>query len=74
MTPSFSRRLEAARKMLLEDASLFSSIFEANAHSQDVVRHFRSFLNLAAAGDLDILVEKASWWWRETDPKGRSAS
>ncbi|MFO7717096.1 MAG: prephenate dehydrogenase/arogenate dehydrogenase family protein [Desulfohalobium sp.] len=64
MTPSFHRRLEAARKMLLEDAPLFSALFEANPYSQDAVRQFRSYLNLAAAGDLDILVEKAAWWWR----------
>ena len=64
MTPSFTRRLEAAKKMLLEDSPLFTALFEANPYSQDAVRQFRSYLNLAAAGDMDILVEKAAWWWR----------
>ena len=68
LTPSFERRLQAARKMLLEDAELFATLFEANPFSQDAVRQFRGYLNLAAAGDLELLVEKSSWWWRRNDP------
>ena len=63
LTPSFERRLEAARKMLTEDAELFQSLFEANPYSQDAVRCYRSYLNLAAAGELDLLENKAAWWW-----------
>jgi prephenate dehydrogenase len=39
-------------------------MFEANPYSQDAVRHFRRFLNLAAAGDMDLLQDMAAWWWR----------
>lgn len=65
LTPSFRRRMEAARKLLTEDAPLFESLFEANPMSQEAVRQFRSFLNVAAGGDVNVLVERARWWWRE---------
>lgn len=68
LTPSFLRRMEAARKMLMEDAALFEWLFEANPLSQEAVRRYRSFLNLAAGGDINILVQQARWWWeREND-------
>lgn len=63
ITPSFQRRLEASRSLLTEDAELFSGIFAANPMSQDVVREYRSYLNLAAGGDVDMLVALASWWF-----------
>jgi prephenate dehydrogenase len=63
ITPSFQRRLQAAQKMLTQDGSLFQTLFEANPYSQDAVRHFRRFLNLAAAGELDLLQDMAAWWW-----------
>lgn len=69
LTPSFQRRLDAARKMLTEDAALFEGMFEANPMSQDAVRSFRSFLSFAAAGDVDVLVERARWWWRDEHSK-----
>ncbi len=65
MTPSFKRRLNAAKKMLIQDASLFQQLFESNPYSHEAVKRFRSFLNLASAGDLDLLVQKAWWWWRQ---------
>ena len=65
LTPSFRRRLHAARKMLTEDARLFSGLFEANAHSHEAVRQYRQMLNLAAAGDIDLLCQRARWWWQE---------
>lgn len=64
ITPSFQRRLQAAQKMLTQDGTLFQTMFEANPYSQDAVRHFRRFLNLAAAGDMDLLQDMAAWWWR----------
>ncbi|MFO7875325.1 MAG: prephenate dehydrogenase [Desulfovermiculus sp.] len=63
ITPSFRRRLHAARKMLTQDGNLFQALFEANPYSQDAVRQFRRFLNLAAAGELDLLQDMAAWWW-----------
>lgn len=65
LTPSFTRRMDAARKMLTEDAALFEWLFEANPLSQEAVRRYRSFLNVAAGGDIDILVRHAAWWWKE---------
>lgn len=65
LTPSFLRRREAAKKMLTEDAELFEWLFEANPLSQDEVRRYRSFLNIAAGGDVNLLVEQARWWWEQ---------
>jgi len=67
LTPSFQRRKEAARTMLTEDGLLFEALFEANPASQDAVRSYRTFLNLAAGGDLSLLRERALWWWDKTD-------
>lgn len=65
LTPSFRRRQEAARKLLTEDAPLFEGLFEANPYSHDLVRQYRAFLNIAAAGDLALLAERAAWWWKK---------
>lgn len=70
LTPSFSRRLSAARKMLTQDAELFQGIFEANPYSHEAVREYRSFLNLAAAGELELLTAKAAWWWSKQNQGG----
>ncbi len=63
-TPSFTRRLEAARKMLTEDSALFAGLMDANPYTQDAVRTYRSMLNIAAGGDIELLCERANWWWR----------
>lgn len=65
ITPSFRRRLAAARKMFTEDAALFTGLFEANPHSHNAVRHYRRLLKAAAGGDIDLLVQKARWWWKD---------
>lgn len=65
VTPSFKRRLESAQKMVTQDSDLFATITDANQYSQEAIRLFRSFLSLAAAGDMDLLADRASWWWRE---------
>lgn len=65
LTPSFRRRQAAAHKLLTEDAALFEGLFEANPFSQESVRQFRAFLNVAAGGDLSLLSERAKWWWEE---------
>ncbi len=70
LTPSFERRLHSARKMLTQDSELFQALFEANPYSQEAVRSFRSYLNLAAAGELDILNTKACWWFYEENQRG----
>lgn len=74
LTPSFSRRLEAARKMLTEDATMFTDLFEVNPYSQDAVRLFRSHLNLAAGGDMDVLAQRAGWWWRNKYIRGTTGT
>lgn len=63
LTPSFERRKKAAQKMLTEDAEMFAGLFEANPHSHESVRQFRRILNLAASGDVDLLCQRAQWWW-----------
>ena len=65
LTPSFERRLEAARKMLTQDRELFQLISEDNPFMQETVRQFTAYLDLAAGGDLDLLSARASWWWHD---------
>ena len=70
LTPSFTRRLAAAEKLITKDAALFTALFEANPYSHEAVRNFRSFLNLAVGGDVDLLVRRAeAWWTAETAKK-----
>lgn len=71
LTPSFQRRLEAAQKMLTQDAELFTTLFEQNPYGQDAVRRYRNFLHVAAGGDMDLLVQHARWWWKDTDDDSR---
>lgn len=63
LTPSFRRRLDAAQKMLTEDARMFAGLVEANPYSAKAVRQYRHMLSLAAAGDIDLLCQRAHWWW-----------
>ncbi len=63
VTPSFKRRQDAAHKLLTEDAELFAGLYEANPYSQQLVRRYGTFLNVAAGGDIDLLVNRAAWWW-----------
>lgn len=64
ITPSFARRMEASFKMIVEDFNLFANMVEHNPYSGEMVRQFRSFLSLAAAGELEVLAEKSLWWWK----------
>lgn len=65
LTPSFTRRMEAARNMFTHDGKLFEALFEANPAGQEAVRRYRSYLNLAAGGDISLLRERAAWWWKD---------
>ena len=67
LTPSFRRRQESARKLLTEDAPLFEGLFAANPYSHELVRQYRSFLNIAAAGDIELLAQRAAWWWPDSE-------
>jgi prephenate dehydrogenase len=69
VTPSFLRRMNAARKQLLEDGPLFTWMFEANPHSQQMVRSYRNMLGLAAAGDTELILSRARWWWKDGEEK-----
>ncbi len=69
LTPSFRRRLDAAQKMLTEDAHMFAGLFEANPYSAKAVRQYRHMLDLAAAGDIDLLCQRARWWWDDANIK-----
>ncbi len=73
LTPSFRRRMDAAAKLVGEDAALFTALVEANPFSLEAARRFRSYLNVAAGGDLDLAARKAEtmlWWWRATTTGG----
>ena len=72
ITPSFKRRMDAARKMLTQGVSLFTKLFEQNPLSGKSVRRFKSFLSVCAAGDVELLAQKAAWWWRASIDKGGS--
>ena len=65
ITPSFLRRLNAAQKMITEDGEMFSGLFEANPYSQEMVRKYGAILNLAASGDIELLCQRAKWWWKQ---------
>ncbi|WP_294558228.1 prephenate dehydrogenase/arogenate dehydrogenase family protein, partial [uncultured Mailhella sp.] len=41
ITPSFLRRMNSTEKQLMEDGALFTWLFEANPHSQAMVRQYR---------------------------------
>lgn len=69
ITPSFLRRMNSSEKQLMEDGELFTWLFEANPHSQAMTRQYRNLLSLAAAGDVDLILHKARWWWREGEEK-----
>lgn len=63
LTPSFRRRHAAAQKMLTEDAPMFAGLFDANPYSQEAVRQYSKLLNIASAGDIDLLCNRAVHWW-----------
>ena len=65
ITPSFQRRLDAAKKLLLEDSPLFTSLIQANPQTKDVLSSFARYLTIAAGGDIDLLVNRASHWWEK---------
>ena len=69
ITPSFLRRMNSTEKQLMEDGALFTWLFEANPHSQAMVRQYRTLLSLAAAGDVDLILHKAQWWWKDGEEK-----
>lgn len=72
LTPSFARRLAAAEKLIMHDAALFTALFEANPYSHEAVRNYRSLLNIAAGGDVDLLVRRAeTWWTAKTEEKDK---
>ncbi len=64
LTPSFLRRLESARTLIDIDGELFMGLFDANPMSQNLVRQYQSFLNVAAGGDMNVLVELAKTWFK----------
>ncbi len=63
LTPSFERRLQASKKMLVQDSNLFATLFDANPYSMDLVRTYRNYLHVAAGGDMDLLIQRAQGWW-----------
>ena len=66
VTPSFRRRLNAAKKLLTEDGAMFAGLYDANPYSMQAVRQFSRLLSLASAGDIDLLLDKARRWWPDS--------
>jgi prephenate dehydrogenase len=62
ITPSFSRRMDAARKMVVEDGPLFEAICDNNPFMASSIRKYLKVLGLAAAGDYELLRDKALAW------------
>ena len=48
-----------------EDGTMFTGLFEANPYSHEAVRQYRKMLNVAAAGDIELLCRRAQWWWKK---------
>lgn len=69
LTPSFLRRLDSARTLINNDGELFMGLFDANPMSQNLVRQYRSFLNVAAGGDMNVLLELAKKWFTDENNK-----
>lgn len=67
LTPSFQRRRNSAEKQLTEDGALFTWLFEANPHSQATVLQYLGMLSMAATGNVDHILKKAQWWWKERE-------
>ena len=63
LVESDRRRHAAAQKMLTEDAPMFAGLFDANPYSQEAVRQYSKLLNIASAGDIDLLCNRAVHWW-----------
>lgn len=67
LTPSFRRRLEGARKLLLEDGDMFQGIADANPMTGDAVHTFRLFLDLTEGGGLPDVLRQARWWYENSE-------
>lgn len=68
LTPSFRRRLEGARKLLIEDGDMFQGFTSANPMTKDAVHTFRLFLDLAEGGGLPDVLRRARWWYEADGP------
>ena len=68
LTPSFRRRLEGARKLLIEDGDMFQGFTSANPMTNDAVHTFRLFLDLAEGGGLPDVLRRARWWYETGGP------
>ena len=65
LTPSFRRRLEGARKLLLEDGDMFQGFTTANPLTADALHTFRLFLDLAESNGLPDVLRRARWWYED---------
>ncbi|WP_462324492.1 prephenate dehydrogenase/arogenate dehydrogenase family protein [Desulfoplanes sp.] len=63
LTPSFARRMDAAQKMVVEDGPLFGTLCENNPYMATSIRKYLKVLGLAAAGDYELLRDRALQWW-----------
>jgi prephenate dehydrogenase len=54
--------MDAARKMVVEDGPLFEAICDNNPFMASSIRKYLKVLGLAAAGDYELLRDKALAW------------
>ncbi len=64
ITPSLRKRLDAAHKMVVEDGPLFATLCDNNPFMASSIRSYLKVLGLAAAGDYELLRDKALPWWK----------
>lgn len=63
LTPSFTRHLDAARKLLTKDAAMFCEFTEANPFFAEALRDFQETLARAGKGELsDVSCSASSWY------------
>lgn len=67
LTPSFRRRLESARKLVIEDGDMFQAFTPANPMIADAMHSYRLFLDLVEGGGLPDVVRRARWWYEPGD-------
>ena len=72
LTPSFTRHLGAARKLLTKDAAMFCEFTEANPFFAEALKDFQETLSKAGKGELSDVSCRASSWYAQ-EPESWSA-
>lgn len=68
ITPSFTRHLNAARKLLTKDAAMFREFTDANPFFAEALQELQRVLSRAGSGELAEICREALVWYTQ-DPK-----